>query len=67
MDPQKAAHRPGQGPQEGKDQGEAEDKADGVAEGLFPAMGLTAREVGDVDGEHGQQAGRDKGNDALQK
>ena len=65
--PQETAHRPGQGPQGHKHQGKAAHKAQGPGEG-FPDGALPAPcKVGDVDGEHGQKAGGNKGDDPFQK
>lgn len=65
MCPEKTAHRSGQCAERYKDQGESSDKACGADERFSGAPFPTASEVGEINGEHGQQAGGNKGDDSL--
>ena len=64
---QEAADRPGQSAHESEYDSKSDNKADTPGECLFRAALPTASEVGDVDGEHGQQAGRNEGDDPLKE
>ena len=64
---EKAAHRAGQRPHSDKQHGKAQHKAAGAGQRAPGAALAAARKVGQVDGQHGQQAGRNKGDDAFQE
>ena len=61
------AHRRSQSSHSDEHAREAEHKAEGVAQHHRSAHLLAGGEVGDVDGNHGKQARRHEGDDALQK
>lgn len=65
---EQGTHTAGKGPQCHKRDSEAQYEAQGIFEGgEFAAAGGTAHQVGKIDGQHGQKARGDEGDEPFQK